>query len=128
MLLKLHTQNLLGHPVLNEMYEMQDEIFEIQINENFYTNKKVQPIVYHENKSHQSVRLLRFSVPLSTKNRDRYRSIHHFSLGDAERKAQSLDISVLYRSFLTIIFHLLWIWGPYASCFIFRGSRIVHMH
>ena len=62
------------------------------------------------------------------KNRDRYRSIHHFSLGDAERKAQSLDISVLYRSFLTIIFHLLWIWGPYASCFIFRGSRIVHMH
>ena len=89
------------HPVLNEMYEIQDEIFEIQINE------KVQPIVYHENKSHQSVRLLRFSVPLSTKNRDRYRSIHHFSLGDAERKAQSLDISVLYRSFLTIIFHLL---------------------
>ena len=59
----------MGHPVLNEMYEIQDEIFEIQINENFQTNKKVQPIVYHENKSHQSVRLLRFSVPLSTKKK-----------------------------------------------------------
>ena len=44
-----------------------------------------------------------------------------------EKLRRSLDISVLYRSFLTIIFHLELVFeseGPQnASCFIFRGPN-----
>ena len=95
-------------------------------------NKQLQPIVYPKTSlglTNQFV-FSDFQFLSRTKNREdenRYRSIHHFSLGDAERKAQSLDISVLYRSFLTIIFHLELVFeseGPQnASCFIFRGPN-----